>query len=229
MLFFFLPLCLPGKAAAPADSLGRLEADIRALISTNAAKDAVWSMSVRDESGSVVVDIDSRRMQRTASNSKLFVSAALLLELGPHFRYTTSIYGDGRISEDGNWLGDLHIIGSGDPSINGDFYDDDAFYVFDSFIEQLQQAGINAVYGDVFGNEALFDDQPYPRGWEWDDLSFYYAPELSALSFNRNCVDLSVDATGPVGDTPEIRWFPYNTDYVNFVNEQLITPDFMAY
>ncbi|MCH8559055.1 MAG: D-alanyl-D-alanine carboxypeptidase/D-alanyl-D-alanine-endopeptidase, partial [Balneolia bacterium] len=80
------------------------------------------------------------------------------------------------------------------------------------------------IEGDVFGNEHLFDDVRYPRGWEWDDLSYYYAPEISALSFNRNCVDLTVRAVGQPGDRPQITWFPFNTDYVNFINEQLITP-----
>lgn len=229
LLFILLLLPLPGQTAAPPDSLSRLDNRIREAISSSMAQNAVWSMAVRSQTGALLVDIDSHRLQRIASNSKLLVSAALLLELGPEFRYTTSIYGDGRLDENGTWRGDLHLIGSGDPSIDGHFYDDDAFHVFDHFIEQLREAGIKAIHGDVFGNEAFFDEQPYPRGWEWDDLSYYYAPELSALSFNRNCVDLSVDARGTVGSRPEINWFPYNTDYVNFVNEQRIAPGFTSY
>ena len=37
-------------------------------------------------------------------------------------------------------------------------------------------------------------------------------------------VDLEVVADGPVGSTPEIQWFPFNTPYVEFINEQQITP-----
>lgn len=229
LLFWLSSTALSARHAPPADSLAYLMGEIGRTINSSATKDAAWSVSVRDGTGRLLVDVDGQRQQRIASNSKLFVSAALLLELGPDFRYTTTIYGDGRLDEEGIWQGDLHIIGAGDPSINGHFYNDDPFYVFDVFLEQLRESGIQAVHGDIFGNEALFDEQPYPRGWEWDDLSYYYAPELSALSFNRNCVDLSVNANGKVGDTPEISWFPYDTDYVNFVNEQSITPAFMAY
>lgn len=217
---------MPGEQA---DSHTRLELDMRQAIGSSAAADAVWSVAVRDETGRLVAEVDPARMHRIASNSKLFVAAGLLLELGPDFRHKTRIYGDGRLDEHGVWQGDLHIIGSGDPSIDGHFYDDDAFYVFDAFIEQLREAGIESVHGNIFGNDGLFDDLPYPRGWEWDDLSYYYAPELGALSFNRNCVDLTVRADGEVGSTPAISWFPYDTDYVTFVNEQTITPSFVAY
>lgn len=58
----------------------------------------------------------------------------------------------------------------------------------------------------------------------WSDLTFYYAAQIGALSFNNNTVDLTVVTDGPVGSVPEIYWFPFNTDYVNFINKQLITP-----
>ncbi|MCH8486085.1 MAG: D-alanyl-D-alanine carboxypeptidase/D-alanyl-D-alanine-endopeptidase [Candidatus Cyclonatronum sp.] len=204
-------------AAAPS------EERIQALIAAGVPSDAVWAVSVRNEAGEELISINSSTPMRMASNSKLFVTAGLLHGLGPDFRFRTTLYGDGRLV-DGVWLGDVHLAGSGDPSIDKYHYDNDAMFVFNSFIRQLREQGINRIVGDVFGNESLFDDIRYPRGWEWDDLSYYYAPETGALSFNRNCIDLTVRAVGTVGDQPQITWFPFNTDYVNLVNEQRITP-----
>ncbi len=196
---------------------------IRDLISFSDASNAVWTVSVRDSTGSSVIDIDAPMLMRIASNSKLFTSAAVMKGLGPDFRFTTRIYGQGEL-RDSVWYGDIHFAGSGDPSIDKHHYANDTLYVFNRMIDQLKEYGIRSIRGDVFANESLFDDIRYPRGWEWDDLSYYYAPELSALSFNRNCVDLVVRANGRPGESPDISWFPFNTDYVQFVNEQIITP-----
>jgi len=84
--------------------------------------------------------------------------------------------------------------------------------------------GVKTIDGNLVGHDGFFDDVPYPRGWEWDDLSYYYAPEISPLSFNFNVVDLEVLAEGQVGSKPRIEWFPFNTPYVHFVNEQTIAP-----
>ena len=85
-------------------------------------------------------------------------SAAILNELGPDFRFRTSIYGKGQ-QKDSTWFGEMYIVGRGDPSISGDFYDGDKFYVFDEFQEQLDTLGIKGVNGYLIGNDSYFDDQ----------------------------------------------------------------------
>ncbi len=191
------------------------------LITEHEYNQSVWSISVRDSSGTEIISVNSDKLMRIASNSKLFISGAVLSGLGPDFTFTTSVYGDGEL-RDSLWVGDIFIIGSGDPSIDGNFYEDNPFFVFDSIIDQLLEMGIEAIDGNIYGNEALFDDVRYPRGWEWDDLSFYYAPEIGALSFNRNTVELTVRADRRPGSLPSISWFPFDTDYIEFINEQVI-------
>jgi D-alanyl-D-alanine carboxypeptidase/D-alanyl-D-alanine-endopeptidase (penicillin-binding protein 4) len=122
------------------------------------------------------------------------------------------------------WEGDIIIRGVGDPSISGEFYNEDRFHVFDKFFSALYDRGIRKINGNLIGNDAFFDQQPYPEGWSWEDLSFYYGVEISALSFNNNAVDLTVYADGNIGEKPRIEWYPFDTDYVDFVNEQVITP-----
>ena len=212
----------------PAASSQDISDEVRAVFEESSASGAFWAVVVRDSTGSIIEAYNEDKLIRPASNLKLLTSAAILNKLGPDFTYNTTMYGLG-YQEGRAWRGDIIINGSGDPSISGDFYDEDRFHVFEKFYQTLDSLGIYQVDGNLIGNTAYFDNQPYPKGWNWDDLSFYYGVEISALSFNNNAVDLEVFADNEVGETPRIQWFPFDTDYVNFINEQVITPSNSEY
>ena len=59
-----------------------------------------------------------------------------------------------------------------------------------------QKVGISNWTGQWIGRLGYFDAEIYPKGWDWDDLNFYYGVEISELSFNNNAVDLEVLAEG---------------------------------
>jgi D-alanyl-D-alanine carboxypeptidase/D-alanyl-D-alanine-endopeptidase (penicillin-binding protein 4) len=192
-------------------------------IENSRTNDAFWSVIVRDTTGKILEGYNFEKLVRPASNLKLLTSAAILDELGPGYQFQTNMYGIGQQVDD-TWQGDIIIRGVGDPSISGEFYRDDRFHVFDKFFSALYDRGIRKIDGNLIGNDSFFDQQPYPKGWSWEDLSFYYGVEINALSFNNNAVDLTVYARGNVGEKPQIEWFPFDTDYVNFINDQVITP-----
>lgn len=217
-LLILLTASHPAVYAQPA-----ISDDIRNVIDTGSASDAWWSVSVRDSAGTMLEALNPEKLIRPASNLKLLTTAAILDGLGPEFRYVTPVYGDGRLEGD-TWHGDIIIVGSGDPAIGGIFYDDHRFHVFEAFYNSLDSLGIRRIEGDLIGNISYFDREVYPKGWSWEDLTYYYGVEISPLSFNSNAVDLEVYGDRAVGETPRIQWFPFNTDYVRIVNEQVITP-----
>lgn len=200
----------------------QLSPEIGDMIDRSQASNAFWSIQVRDQDGTLLEDLNGDKLVRPASNLKLISSGAFFEILGPEYTFETRLYGRGEQLGD-QWVGDLLIEGTGDPSISGDFYDDPLF-LFEEWAQLFDSFGIREITGDIIAYDGLFDDVSYPRGWEWDDLTYYYAPEINALSFNRNVVDLEVVADGAVGSKPQIQWFPFNTPYVEFVNEQVITP-----
>lgn len=220
-LLLFLAFAIP--AAGFGQVSGEGAADIAQTIEQSRADDAFWSVIVRDSTGKVLEGYNPNKLVRPASSLKLLTSAAILDELGPDYTYTTRIYGIG-YQMGRTWEGDIIIRGAGDPSISGTFYQEDRFHVFDKFFTAIDSMGIREINGNLIGNDSFFDQQPYPKEWNWQDLSFYYGVEINALSFNNNAVDLRVYANGEVGEKPDIEWFPFDTDYVNFVNEQVITP-----
>jgi D-alanyl-D-alanine carboxypeptidase/D-alanyl-D-alanine-endopeptidase (penicillin-binding protein 4) len=201
----------------------QISPEISQLINNSRASNAFWAVQVRDSSGRVLQNLNGDKLIRPASNLKIVTSGALLERLGPQYRFETTLYGRGR-QTDSTWVGDIIVKGSGDPSISGIFSNGDKLFLFEKWTTMLFNAGIKVIDGNLIGFDGLFDDVPYPKGWEWDDLTYYYAPEISALSFNSNVVDLEVSATGRIGSRPRIEWSPFNTPFVEFINEQTITP-----
>jgi D-alanyl-D-alanine carboxypeptidase/D-alanyl-D-alanine-endopeptidase (penicillin-binding protein 4) len=195
---------------------------IPTIINNAPNQEAFWSVTVRSDQGNILESLNSEKVIIPASNQKLITTAAILDHFGAEFRYETNIYGEGDLFSD-TWDGNLVIKGSGDPSISGDLYEDDRYHVFNIFLEQLQDHGISRIEGNLIADVSLFDEQMYPKGWDWYDMSFYYGVQISPLSFNNNAVDLEVFADGEIGDTPRITWFPDSTDYVELINEQVIT------
>jgi D-alanyl-D-alanine carboxypeptidase/D-alanyl-D-alanine-endopeptidase (penicillin-binding protein 4) len=193
-------------------------------------QEAFWSVSVRNQNGEVVESVNAGKVIVPASNQKLLTTSAVLDHFGSDFRYQTSIYGAGELNDgDSTWAGNLIIKGSGDPTISGVLYDGDRYYVFREFLKQLKSKGIQAISGDLIADVSYFDGDVYPAGWGWYDMSFYYSVQISPLSFNNNTVDLEVFADGEIGDAPRINWFPDSTNYVQFVNKQVITHPSLEY
>jgi D-alanyl-D-alanine carboxypeptidase/D-alanyl-D-alanine-endopeptidase (penicillin-binding protein 4) len=80
--------------------------------------------------------------------------------------------------------------------------------------------GVTVVDGDVVGDDNLFDDQVLGLGWQWDDEPYYYSAQVSALSLNGNCVDVTVAATQP-GQPATVRWAPDSTGYITVTNKSV--------
>lgn len=221
------PICIAGfilLVSVPLYAQQSLSSQISHYIKETGTNGAIWSVSVRDTTGKKIIGINDQKLVTPGSNLKLMTSAAILHALGIKYRFKTSLYGFGQ-RKDSVWDGDVYIVGTGDPSINGDFYQGDPLHVFDEFYEKLDSLGIKSVNGYIIANNSYFDSKPYPDGWSWNNLTSSAVPEIDALSFNNNCIDITTKAKGRIGDSPEIHWFPYNTNFVHVINEQTITPD----
>ncbi len=207
---------------------GSVAQTLKSVIKEAPNQEAFWSVSVRNQKGKVIESINTDKMIVPASNQKLLTTAAVLDYFGSDFRYQTSVFGEGEL-QDSTWNGNVILKGSGDPTISGVMYEEDRYYVFREFLNQLKKKGIKSISGDLIAEISYFDSDVYPKGWSWYDMSFYYSVQISPLSFNDNTVFLEVFAEGEIGDKPRIKWFPDSTDYVQFVNEQVITHPSLEY
>ena len=125
---------------------------------------------------------------RPASNNKIFTVAAALDRLGPDYTWTTRVKTTAR-PHDG-LVGDLYLIGGGDPALD---YDD-----LHKIAEQIKAAGVSSVDGAVICDGSRFTDK---IGWHWaeGDLPWYYAAEVSGIALERNFVQVTVKPGDKVG------------------------------
>src|SRR6185295_18538066 len=143
------------------------------------------------DTGERVLSLNPDSPETIASLTKLFSTAAALHFLGPDYKFKTTFWRRGEI-KDGALVGSLLVVGGGDPNISGRFYDDDYNAIFDRWAEGLARAGVQRVSGDLVLNTSFFDSVGRHPEWpEGQETRWYQAP-ISALSYNDNCVLVSI-------------------------------------
>jgi len=169
-----------------------LDQQLDDIFNDTSFRNANWGVVIQSlENGEYFYKKNEDKFFVPASNLKLFTSSAGLLLLGSDYRFSTNILLNGYQS--GSTIyGDLIIQGRGDPTISGRFYNNDIYYVFDSWIDSLLDMGVSNIKGNIVGDDNLFDDIGLGNGWAWDYETDWYAAQSSAISFNDNCVDLTI-------------------------------------
>ena len=188
-----------------------LQADVAKILSRPSLRCAhVGVMVMSLPSGDVWFSSNPDRLFVPASNAKLFIAAALG-RLGPDFRYETAVLAE-REPQDGVLRGDLFLKGSGDPTLT--------FLHLAGLAERLRKKGLSHITGRVVGDESAFDSVRFGRGWMLEDLPWYYAPEISALSLNGNSV-MVVVRPGPVPGVPPRVTISPPTSYLRIENQAM--------
>lgn len=204
--------------AQPLGAHASLQSQLRQLFQNESPSGANWSIQVeRKGAETPLFSMSAARKLIPASNMKLLTGAAVLLTLGPDYKYPTRIYAGGPI-QNGVLNGDLLIEGTGDPSLGGRFHGGDITAIFRDWAAQLKRRGIERIAGDLVGLDTLFDDTRIGLNWHPDDLSEWYAAEISALNFNDGCIDVMVRGGPSSGSAAQVTFDP-NTDYVRWVND----------
>jgi serine-type D-Ala-D-Ala carboxypeptidase/endopeptidase (penicillin-binding protein 4) len=183
---------------------------------------ANWGVIIQSlETGEYFYKRNEDKLFIPASSLKLFTTAAGLTLLGPEYRFTTNIYKRGVI--DASILkGDLVIQGRGDPAISARFYGGDMLRLYNLWADSLLNLGIDEIAGNIIGDDSEFDDRGLGDGWAWDDESYWYSAQASAISFNDNCVDISVFVRQ---DKKNSKIFIHpDTKYVVVTNEVKVVP-----
>lgn len=196
---------------------------IMPLLNDPVFENAIWGVQVIDlNTGAPLFSRNAQKSMMPASNTKLYTTGAGLELLGADFTYETRLWAKGDI-QDGVLKGNLIIEGSGDPTISGRFTDDDRTLIFRRWASDLKSKGITRIDGHIIGDDTIFDDVALGRSWSWDYTTYWYAAEMGAISFNENCIDMVIVGTTE-GQPAKITWEPFETTYVQIINETITTP-----
>ena len=155
-----------------------LQRAIEAAVGSSAAP---WSISVLDQRGQLLADLNGWLPRIPASNQKLISTAFALDRLGPDFRLRTRLlrHQDGR----------LELVGEGDPDLT---------------ITELQGLARVAL-GDHQGTPSAQPEQPvklmlreqprqhwWPSDWPADDRSYAYGAPITRLALTSNALHMAV-------------------------------------
>jgi serine-type D-Ala-D-Ala carboxypeptidase/endopeptidase (penicillin-binding protein 4) len=152
------------------------------------ARWGVFVMSLKDSR--VLYSRDADKLFTPASNMKVYTTAVALDLLGADYRWRTSVYASKQPETGGIVDGDLTLYGRGAPDLmsksNGDAPS------LTSLADQVYQAGVREVRGNIIGDNSYFRGELFGEGWQWTDIQWYFGAEPSALSINENSVEVTI-------------------------------------
>ena len=200
-----------------------LEQRVEAVIRSPGYESGHWGLLVVDgKNGQTVFERNADQLFCPASVTKLFTTAAALSDLGADHRFVTPVVRRGEV-KDGVLLGDLILVGQGDPCLGGRtgedgslrFVNDDHIYAngnphsgvvsgdplagLDHLARDVMAGGIKAVTGDVLVDDRLFE----PTSSTGSGPS-----KVSPVVVNDNVVDVVVTPGAIAGMPADVRLIP---------------------
>ncbi|AFW93963.1 D-alanyl-D-alanine carboxypeptidase [Anabaena sp. 90] len=148
-----------------------------------------WGILVKPlSSEKILYSQDSQKYFISASNMKLFTTAAALQKLGADFRIRTSIYDEGN--------GVLRVVGRGDPSFKN--------AQLTILSKQLYQQGIRQI-NQLIADDSYFQGEVVNSSWEWEDIQADYGAPVNSLIVNENASILT-SLPQTIGQPLKIQW-----------------------
>ncbi len=161
---------------------------------------------VDPERGDTLYSHNAGKLFMPASNQKLLTGAVALTQLGPDFRFSTTVYADGSVAN-GTLQGNLRVVGMGDPSLS-DAMAGQAMKPMLAMADSLAARGIRHISGQLVPGGDTFPDASYGFGWSWDDVDFPYSAGVDELFFNEGFTDLVIRGGPAPGSAPSVATSP---------------------
>jgi serine-type D-Ala-D-Ala carboxypeptidase/endopeptidase (penicillin-binding protein 4) len=193
-LAFVLSLALP--AVGQEESL---QAQLDAALAKFGPHASVGCRVLALPGGEVLYERNPDLSLTPASNMKLLTSAAALAILGPEYTYSTRVLATSPV-KNGTLRGDLILKGGGDPVLERPQLVELAV--------AIKGAGVKKVSGKLIVDDSRYVPDRLGDGWSWDDESYYYQPQISALTVDRNVATLDILPGKKPGDAAEVRIAP---------------------
>ena len=210
--------CLASVVAAPQGrTANQVTRAVQSAVTEHPVPGARVGIVVRRLSdGTQIFSLRGNERFGMASNTKLLTTAAGLWRFGPEHEFRTAIIANGQIA-DGVLGGELVVVGGGDPNLSGRFHNGDVMAVPREMAAAVQRMGIREIAGDLVMDDRLFDRAHRAPGWPAQESLWWYAASVSALSFNDNCVDITVKGSGRAGDAAIVTIAP-DLNYASILN-----------
>jgi D-alanyl-D-alanine carboxypeptidase/D-alanyl-D-alanine-endopeptidase (penicillin-binding protein 4) len=223
------PMLAQKKPRAPKEraDVAAFRARVEAKLAEERAEKGHWGLLVVDAAtGQTLYALNAQHYFAPASNTKLYTTILALAALGPDFRFRTSVETRGRIDSRGRLLGDLVLVGRGDPNLSNRKWphtkeaerEGPPEKILAALADAVVARGVKQVEGDIIADDSYYPPERYPSGWTIDDMTFGYGAPVSALCVNDNVLRVEVR---PGERESDPAWFSVEpwADFYQFVNE----------
>ncbi|RDT56709.1 serine-type D-Ala-D-Ala carboxypeptidase [Escherichia coli] len=150
------------------------------------------------------IDYHGKQMALPASTQKVITALAALLQLGPDFRFTTTLESKGTV-DNGVLKGDLVARFGGDPTLKRQN--------IRNMVATLKKSGVQKIEGNVLIDTSIFASHDKAPGWPWNDMTQCFSAPPAAAIIDRNCFSVSLYSAQKPGDLAYIRiasYYPVN-------------------
>lgn len=184
-------LALPALAQSPVQKV------LEAYKADKDLKNASYGFCILDaQSGKVIEEHNADMSLVPASTLKIVTTSAALGILGKNYTYKTKIYfSEKPDSVKGVLNGDIIVKGSGDPTLNSDYFYKDNTDAVAAWAAKLRQMGLKQVKGMVITDASCFDNN-IPSTWIWGDIGNYFGAGANGLSYCDNKFILTFQSFG---------------------------------
>jgi D-alanyl-D-alanine carboxypeptidase/D-alanyl-D-alanine-endopeptidase (penicillin-binding protein 4) len=179
-----------------------LKARLDEILAAPAFAKAKLSMAVMEpDTGRLVYAKNERLGLNAASNVKIVTEAAALTQLGPEFRWKTTLLGPshpdtGKAISAGELRGDLYVKTSGDPALSTQD--------LQTMATSLATAGLRKVRGGLVIDTSAFDPSTVPPAFDQKNESAAFRAPSSAASLNANVVAVTITPAALAGGTARV-------------------------
>ena len=209
------PITANEKAPAAPDA-ATLQREIDRIIDESDVK-ARWGVFViSPKDGRVLYARNADKSFTPASNMKVYTTAVALDLLGGDYRWRTSVYAHKQPDANGVIDGELVLYGRGAPDLISKPKGDAPSLT--KLADQLYQAGVREVRGDIVGDASYFRGELFGLGWQWNDLQWYFGAEPSALSIDENSIQVTMSPARKKGESANVIVTP-NQNFVRLKND----------
>ncbi|MEP6836277.1 MAG: D-alanyl-D-alanine carboxypeptidase/D-alanyl-D-alanine-endopeptidase [Gemmatimonas sp.] len=188
------PQKLPAPSLAPRSERQLFRASVDSMVDDPQFRNANWGILIVDpERGDTLYAHNADKLFMPASNQKIVTGSVGLTQLGPDFRWRTSIGLRGE-KKNSTFFGSIVVHGRGDPSWSDAMRGGDAQTAFAPIADALTARGITKIVGTLEAEGNAFSDEPYGFGWAFDDFDFGYSAPVDELFYNEGFFNLTVKA-----------------------------------
>ena len=168
----------------PARQRAALRWWIDSVVAAPEFRSAHWGILVVDPArGDTIVRYNAAKLFMPASNMKIVTGAVAMAQLGPDYRFRTTLLATGPVV-DGTLRGDVIILGRGDPTAS-DHMRGDAMLAMLELADSIAARGILRIDGRIRAEGDAFPGGIYGYGWSWDEVDEPYSAGVDELYFNE--------------------------------------------